>query len=147
MLDVKIDLVHPQAKFPTMGSEHAGAWDVYAASIEHDFGNRRVIVDLGFRLEPPFGYRVMIQPRSSLTKTQWIIQNSPALGDYDFRGVYKLVFSSFNDAALSEKTFPYKVGDRVAQLYLEQVWPLKWIPSSELSDTNRGEGGFGSTGR
>ena len=106
-------------------------------------------------------------PRSSLTGTQWVIQNSPGLGDPDYRGEYQVRFRAFPDKALipsetfrklSETNlqenytalrypkFPYKVGDRVAQMYIEEIIPIEFEEVAELSETVRGAGGFGHTG-
>ena len=89
-IQVKIKLTHPNAKLPTKGSKHAGAWDVYAAEILSH--NNTHIVDLGFSLEFSNNFRVMLQPRSSIVNTYLIQQNSPGLGDSDFRGSYRFIF-------------------------------------------------------
>ena len=91
MFKLKIKLVHPNAKIPIRASEFAGGWDVYAADIKYESDNF-VIVDLGFQLEIPLGYKLTLVPRSSLTKTNWIQQNSPGLGDSDYRGTYQYRF-------------------------------------------------------
>ncbi len=149
---VKIKLTHPNAKLPTKGSEHAGAWDVYAADIKR-IRRDWFEVDLGFSLEFSDRFRVIIQPRSSITKLDLIQQSSPGIGDSDYRGSYKFIFKVLpNDTnnltgALRYCNFPYFIGDRVGQMYLEEIIPILFEQVDELSDTERGGGGFGSTGK
>lgn len=151
-IQVKIKLIHPNAKLPTKGSEHPGAWDVYAADIKR-IRRDWFEVDLGFSLEFSDRFRVMLQPRSSITKTDLIQQNSPGIGDSDYRGSYKYVFKVLPDevnyvtGALMYRNFPYSIGDRIGQIYLEEIMPISFEQVDELSDTARGEGGFGSTGK
>lgn len=149
MIDLKIKLIHPEASIPVRATAHAGGWDVFAADIikeSEDF----YIVDLGFQLEIPNGYKLTLVPRSSITKTKWIQQNSPGLGDCDYRGTYQYRFRCIPNSMVSSfdyQNFPFKVGDRIGQIYLEEVLPIQFIQVEELGDTERGEGGFGSTGK
>ena len=93
----------------------------------------------------------MLQPRSSICKTWLIQQNSPGMGDSDYRGSYKFKFKALpisnSVMQLHYHPFPYQVGDRIGQIYLEKIIPISFIEVTELSDTIRGEGGFGSTGK
>lgn len=149
MIPIKIKFTSKFAKLPIQASEFSGGWDVFAAEIikeSDDF----YIVDLGFQLEIPNGYKVTLVPRSSITKTKWIQQNSPGLGDSDYRGNYQYRFRCIPNTPESTfdfQNFPYKVGDRIGQIYLEEVIPISFIESSDLSDSVRGDGGFGSTGK
>lgn len=148
---VKIKKLHPDAVIPKKASELAGGWDVTATEIiqeSEDF----VICKLGFALQPPSNYKVTLVPRSSLTKTKWILQNSPGLGDPDYLGEYQYRFRALPDHVIHYLTssiiypkFPYKVGDRIGQIYLEEIIPIEFKLVEELSDTVRGTGGFGST--
>lgn len=155
IIEVKFKKLHELATIPKQAHPSlSGGWDVTATEIiqEHeDF----VIVKLGFALEVPVGYKVTLVPRSSFTKTKWILQNSPGLGDCDYRGEYQYRFralpygvkyiSDLNSYALEYPEPPYKVGDTVGQIYIEEVIGTKFIVSDTLSDTDRGDGGFGST--
>lgn len=143
-IQVKFKKLHPDAKLPTKGSEHAGAWDVYCTEVEQK-GEDKFIVKLGFALEFSENYRVMIQPRSSITKTGLIMQNTPGLGDADYRGEYQMRF--YSPVWEYDTPFPYKPGDRVGQLYFERIIHVDWEETTELTDSDRGEGGFGSTGK
>lgn len=98
-----------------------------------------------------------------MTKTKWILQNSPGLGDCDYRGEYQYRFRAIpafftrieyknnvhtgRTDALQYTKFPFNVGDRIGQIYLEEVIPIEFEEVEELSNTSRGEGGFGHTGK
>jgi len=158
-MKVNIKKIHKNAVLPKQASEFAGGWDVVCTEIikeREDF----VIYKLGFALQPPINYKVTLVPRSSLTKTYWILQNSPGLGDPDYTGEYQLRFRcipTYIDrfyldniesyvSELAYEKIPYNVGDKVGQLYLEEIIPIEFEEVDELPLTQRGEGGFGSTG-
>ena len=155
---LELKKLHENATIPERATELAGGWDVAAVKIEKvsdDF----VICYLGFALAIPEGYKLTLVPRSSLTKTHWVLQNSPGLGDCDYRGEYQLRFRGIpigyeknpfitigeTAANLTYEPFPFKIGDRIGQVYLEEVIPMEFKVVEELSETKRGEGGFGST--
>ena len=165
-MKVKIKKLHPNAVIPKQATELAGGWDVTCTEILQESSDF-VICKLGFALQLPIGYRVILVPRSSFTKTKWVLQNTPGLGDADYLGEYqyrfraipigikeynKTVYESFGcsyDEKVIEFTyqkFPYNIGDRIGQIYLEEVIPLEFEEVEELSDTERGDGGYGSTG-
>ena len=79
-MKVKFKKLHPNAVIPKQATELAGGWDVVATEIIQESPDF-VICKLGFSLQPPSNYKITLVPRSSLTKTHWIIQNSPGLGD------------------------------------------------------------------
>jgi len=162
-MKVKFKKLHPDAKIPKQGSALAGGWDVTCTEIIQESPDF-VICKLGFALQPDHRYKITLVPRSSLTKTKWILQNSPGLGDADFLGEYQYRFRAlpenfivaveqtahFGEPQIRTKIvypeFPFKVGDRIGQIYLEEVIPIEFEEVDELSETSRGEGGFGSTG-
>lgn len=161
MIEVNFKKLHPNASIPEKATELAGGWDVKVTEIiekDKDF----VICKLGFALGIQEGYKLTLVPRSSLTKTKWILQNSPGLGDADYTGEYQFRFRAIpydveskhddyysNDITgyeLLYDTFPYKIGDRIGQVYLEEVLPIKFNIVDDLKNTERGDGGYGSTG-
>lgn len=158
-MKVKIKKLHPNAKFPEKASKLAGGWDVTVTEIIQESPDF-VICKLGFALELPDGYKLTLVPRSSLTKTKWVLQNSPGLGDQDYLGEYQYRFrciptgiinvtsgeKSYDYRILKYEEFPYKIGDRIGQVYLEEVISIEFEEVEELSSSERGEGGFGSTG-
>ncbi len=158
---IKFKKLEENAKLPIKGTDDAGAWDVYAASIEKK-EDGYYIVSLGFATEIPKGYRVMASGRSSLTKTNWYIPNSPAIIDSDYRGCWQVRFrgvptgikEEYIQLGLNSKRisltydeFPFEVGDRVAQIYLERVLDIEFEEVLNLEESNRDSAGFGSTGR
>lgn len=149
-MKLKFKKLHKDAQIPKQGTEFSGGWDVTATSIETE-GYDFAICKLGFALEIPNGYKLTLVPRSSLTKTKWILQNTPGLGDSDYRGEYQFRFRALPEtvslisANLMYPEFPFKEGDRIGQIYLEEVIPLEFEVVDELEESVRGEGGFGST--
>jgi len=141
MLQVKFKKLNADAKLPTKGSLDAACFDVYATSMERS-GPGKITMGLGFATEIPQGWKGVIVPRSNLTKHHWMISNSPGQIDADYRGEWKIVFTSTRE----NTTFPYSVGERVAQIFFEKVEIAQFIEVESLDDSFRGEGGFGSTG-
>lgn len=147
MLTVKFKKLNPDVKLPVKGSSHAACYDVYADSIM--ISSNRVIVGLGFATEFAAGWKGVIVPRSNLTKHSWVLNNSMGIIDADYRGEWKIIFTQVPvvmDGHVGTTSFPYKVGDRVAQIYFDKVEDVVFMEYDELNGTSRGEGGFGSTG-
>lgn len=102
----------------------------------------RVLVPTGLSFEIPHGYEVQIRPRSGLSlKTDLLVVNSPGTIDCDYRGEVKIILGNFGKV-----DFVIKHGERVAQMVMAPVWQARISTVEELSDTERGAGGFGSTG-
>lgn len=141
----------------TLSTEFAGAYDVVAAKIVRD--KKFVKVYLGIKTEIPVGWRMRIVPRSSIGHTSWVMANSPAIIDADYRGEWmvkmELITASIQLTLDGQPditynaTFPYKEGERFAQIYAERIEPLEIIEVAEqdLDPSERGSGGFGSTGK
>lgn len=104
----------------------------------------RVLVPTGLSMEIPSGYEVQVRPRSGLSfKTALMVLNSPGTIDSDYRGEVKIILGN-----LGNKDEVIHHGDRVAQLVLAPVTQAHYrVSESELSETGRGSGGFGSTGK
>lgn len=148
MKKAKIKLIE-EGKAPIKGSEKASCWDLFARDIHHDEDDPyRVIVSLGVAIEPPEGYDVRLYSRSSIGRIenpQWMLTNCVGIGDEDYRGEYMAIFYQVDSNAYPH--FPYKVGDRCIQMEFKKKDEVEVEIVEELSDTERGEGGFGSTGR
>ena len=145
-LKVKFKKLNADAKLPVKGSLEAACYDVYAHSITET--NGKVKVGLGFKTEIPKGYKGIIVPRSNLTKHYWVLNHSFGVVDSDYRGEWMAIFTSIYGAPfLNEyQPFPYKIGERVAQIYFEKVVDVEFEEVEHLDSSERGEGGFGSTG-
>ena len=141
MLTVKFKKLADDVKLPVKGSSQAACFDVYAHRIISE-ATGKVTVKLGFATEIPEGYKGIIVPRSNLTKHHWVMNNSMGVIDSDYRGEWMVVFgpTSLNFG------FPYNTGDRVAQIYFEKVQEVEFEEVKELQTSDRGTGGFGSTG-
>jgi dUTP pyrophosphatase len=102
-----------------------------------------MLVPTGLKIAIPRGYEGQVRPRSGLAARHGIgILNSPGTIDADYRGEVRVILFNFSDV-------PYTIqrGDRIAQIVICRVEQVPWVPVAELPDTERGEGGFGHTGR
>ncbi len=103
----------------------------------------RKLIATGLFLEIPHGYEVQVRPRSGLAyKNGVTVLNAPGTIDADYRGEVGVLLIN-----LSNEPFTIASGDRIAQLVVAKVEQIEWKPTSQLSETERGEGGFGSTGK
>jgi len=104
------------------------------------------ILNTGLRVEIPYGYEIQIRPRSGLSnKTKLRVANAPGTIDHAYRGLIGVIMDN-----IGTEDEHIKAGDRIAQAVLAVVPRLEWEPvvnADELSTTDRGEGGFGSTGQ
>lgn len=102
----------------------------------------RTIVKTGLFIELPIGFEAQIRPRSGLAAKKGItVLNAPGTIDADYRGEIGVILVN-----LSKKPFIIENGDRIAQMVIAKFERAQWNEVSELSETERGEGGFGSTG-
>ena len=103
----------------------------------------RHLVKTGLFLEIPEGYEAQVRPRSGLALKHGVtVLNSPGTIDADYRGEIGIILIN-----LSQEPFVVEDGDRIAQLVFAKVKQAKWKETEELSETDRGKGGFGSTGK
>lgn len=104
---------------------------------------QRAMVPTGLYVELPAGYEMQIRPRSGLAAKQGItVLNAPGTIDADYRGEIKVILVN-----LSPETVIINDGERVAQAVVARCEQVEWESVDELSSTERGEGGFGSTGK
>ncbi len=102
----------------------------------------RTIVKTGLFIELPIGYEAQVRPRSGLAAKKGItVLNSPGTVDADYRGEIGVILIN-----LSTEDFVIENGERIAQLVIARHERAEWTEAEELSQTSRGEGGFGSTG-
>ncbi|MGO1752476.1 MAG: dUTP diphosphatase [Psychroflexus sp.] len=103
----------------------------------------RCLVKTGIFLEIPEGYEAQVRPRSGLALKKGIsLVNSPGTIDADYRGEIGVILIN-----MSQEDFTVSHGDRIAQLVFAKCEQADWIEVEELNKTERGEGGFGSTGK
>jgi dUTP pyrophosphatase len=102
----------------------------------------RTIIKTGLFIELPIGYEAQVRPRSGLAAKKGItVLNAPGTIDADYRGEIGVILVN-----LSNEDFIIENGERVAQLVIAKYERAEWIEVETLSETSRGEGGFGSTG-
>ncbi len=102
----------------------------------------RAIVKTGLFIELPIGFEAQVRPRSGLAAKKGItVLNSPGTVDADYRGEIGVILVN-----LSNEDFVVENGERIAQLIIAKHERAVWVEAEELTETSRGEGGFGSTG-
>ena len=103
----------------------------------------RTMIPTGLYVELPEGYEMQVRPRSGLAAKHGItVLNSPGTIDADYRGEIRIILVN-----LSGEAFTIEPGERIAQLVVARHEQVEWEPVEELGTTERGTGGFGSTGR
>lgn len=103
----------------------------------------RVLIATGLFIELPVGYEAQIRPRSGLAfKNGVTVLNSPGTIDADYRGELKVLLIN-----ISKESFTINDGERIAQMVIARHEQAEWIEVNELNETQRGEGGFGHTGK
>lgn len=144
-MEIKIKRLNERAKIPTFGTEFSAGADLYCAE-EHEISVRsgqKCSIGTGISMEIPEGYVGLVFARSGLAcKNGLRLCNSVGVIDADYRGEIKVVLH--ND---SEYVREIKPGERVAQMIVMPYPKVSFIEVKELSDTVRGESGFGGTGR
>lgn len=103
----------------------------------------RRLIPTGLYMEIPDGYEAQIRPRSGLTLNEGLgILNSPGTIDADYRGEIGIIVINLSNAVVTIKN-----GDRICQMVINKVEQAEWVNVTELNDTERGNGGFGHTGK
>lgn len=146
MLPVKIKKLSDKAKIPQYATDGSAGLDLTATSEKAVYENQVAYVEYGtgISIEVPPGFCALILPRSSVTSnTTLVLGNSVGLIDSDFRGEIKLRFKSVVTSGAKK----YNVGDRIGQLLILPYPQIQFEEVTELSDTERGSGGFGSTNK
>ncbi len=127
---------------PAYASLGAAGMDVVSAEDVTLAPGQRHAVATGFAVAIPAGYEIQVRPRSGLALKHGItVPNTPGTIDSDYRGELKVILINHGHAV-----FTIRRGDRIAQLVLAPVTQASWLEVSELDETARGAGGFGSTG-
>jgi dUTP pyrophosphatase len=102
----------------------------------------RILVPTGLHIELPEGYEAQIRPRSGLAIKHGIgLVNSPGTIDADYRGEIRIIVVN-----LSNQEYTLQPGERIAQMIVAKYQKVEWIESDSLEESQRGQGGFGSTG-
>lgn len=144
-MEIRFKKLDGLAREPFRASDGAACFDIYATRVQIDVAENGVVYtcSTGLAMEIPEGHAGLLFPRSSCVNTGLIMGNCVGVIDSDYRGEIKAKF--YLQANSGAKA--YEAGDRVAQLMIIPVPQVKFIEASELSETKRGTGGYGSTGR
>lgn len=141
---MKIKKMKPNAILPTLGTEGAAAYDMYACidepvTIEP---GKSAMIDTGIAMQIPYGMVGLLFPRSgNACKRGLILKNLTGIIDSDYRNSIKAVIKNDSDSVQF-----INPGDRIAQIMFTHYYTDEWEEVDELDETSRGEGGFGSTG-
>ncbi len=142
-MKVKIKKLHPQAVIPSYAKPNDAGLDLTVTSAQRDPANpQKWLVGFGIAVEIPEGFVGLVFPRSSVHKTQCRLSNSVGVIDAGYRGEVRAVFDTF---PTSDEV--YNVGDRAAQIIIMPYPQIEFEEAEELSSTERGTGGYGSTGK
>ena len=157
-MQVKIKKLNPNAVIPTYAKEGDAGMDLVATEILKDTPEQ-ITYGTGIALEIPEGFVGLVFPRSSIRKTGLQLSNSVGVIDSGYRGELQATFNKLfggeamydemkvNEASHTNVNDWYKVGDRIAQIMIIPYPPIEFMEVEELSNTERGDGGFGSTGK
>lgn len=144
-MKVKIQKISPLAKIPFYAKAGDAGMDLIATSIISETPSQ-ITYGLGIALEIPEGFVGLVFPRSSIRKTRLQLSNSVGVIDSGYRGELQATFNKITTTIENQKN-DYKVGDRVCQIMIIPHPTVELIEVDELSETERGDGGFGSTGK
>jgi len=138
-MKINIKRLHENATIPFYAKESDAGMDLVITDIK---GETEWDISYGFgiSMEIPDGFMGLVFPRSSIRKTDLILSNSVGVIDAGYRGEIQATFKKTGGAV-------YKIGDRGAQLIIIPHPIVEWNEVNELNNTERGEGGFGSTGK
>jgi len=143
-MKIRVKRLHPAARLPAYahGPHEDAGLDICALEDAVLEPNLPAAIPTGLAFEIPPGFEAQIRPRSGLALRQAItLPNAPATIDPGYRGELKIILLNLGRA-------PYRIhaGDRIAQMVIARYEAVEW-EESELADSARGEGGFGSSGR
>ena len=141
-MDAKFVKLKDSAVVPTKGSEKAAGFDLYACESACIMPGQTELISTGLAIQPPKGFCAKIYARSGLAAKKGLRPaNCVGICDEDYTGEYMVALH--ND---SEAIRTVEAGERIAQLVFEPYYDVTFAEVAELDKTNRGAGGFGSTG-
>lgn len=142
--EIRIRRLRPEARLPEYahGPDEDAGMDLHATVSVTLEPNLAALVPTGLAIELPPGFEAQIRPRSGLALRHAItLPNAPATIDPGYRGEIQVILLN-----LGTQAYEVRAGDRIAQMVIARYERVKWV-ESELKDSGRGEGGFGSSGR
>jgi len=142
-ITIKVKKLKEKARLPKYKTEGSSGADVYAC-LEEDITinpGEVILIPTGIAVELPTGWEMQVRPRSGLALRGITVINAPGTIDCDYRGEIGVILIN-----LGREPFTIKDGMRIAQLVVSPTHQAKFVEVKSLSNTERGEGGFGSTG-
>ena len=154
VIPLKVKRLYEDSILPTRANQSDAGLDMYVNSIEKDTEKGIVTYNLGVSLEIPEGFFGLLFPRSSVFKYDLSMTNSVGVIDSGYRGEVKAKFripdweSKFSKRGIGHSNPElYEIGDRCCQLIILPCYHFPVVDVDSLSDSDRGEGGYGSTGK
>lgn len=142
-LGVKVKILNPDAIIPKYQTEEAAGFDLHSVEEKTIKVGERDVVKTGLAVALPKGYELQVRPRSGLALKNGItVLNTPGTVDSDYRGELMVILLN-----TSKEDFAIKKGDRIAQAVIKEILQADFAVVDELDSTERGTGGFGSTGK
>lgn len=143
-MEIKIKKLNENAVIPAYATEGSAGMDLTATSKHYD-NEGNAVYGTGLAFEIPKGYVGLLFPRSSNAKKDLLLSNSVGVLDSDYRGEVTFKFKQIRRMFGRERQ--YEVGDRIGQIIVVKHPKVVFVEAEELSDTKRGKGGYGSTGK
>jgi len=143
-VELRAKRLNEEARLPQRAHDGDAGLDLCACEAAHLGPGERWSVGTGIAIEVPDGHAGLVLPRSGLAREHGIaLVNSPGLIDAGYRGEVRVLLLNTDPA----ETFRIEAGDRIAQLVIAPIATVEMVEVDTLTDTDRGDGGFGSSGR
>lgn len=151
-MKIEIKKLHPDAVIPQYATPGAAGFDLVAVEDVTLYPGDTALVKTGLSVAVPAGYELQVRPRSGLSfKSPLRVANAPGTVDSDYRGEVCVIIDNIRPVPpnVDRNLYPYAIrkGDRIAQGVICEVFQAEFEEVATLSDTQRGSGGFGSTGQ
>ena len=140
-MQIRFKKCHPAAVMPKRATTGAAGFDLTAVSVKYGDGGK-VFYDTGIAVEIPAGYVGLLFQWSSVYKTGLMLSCCVGVIDSDFRSSISMIFNVGYGGCS-----PYQVGDRIGQIVFVPIPEVELVEADQLSETARGTGGYGSTGK
>ena len=140
MLEIKVKKLNSLAKLPEKNNSSDAGWDLFSSQKKVLLKKQRSVISTGISTEIPEGYCALIWDRSSMGLKG--VHRFAGVIDSSYRGEWKIIIYN-----ASQTNHQIEVGDKIAQAIIQKVEDISFIESYELSNTERGKQGFGSSGR
>lgn len=147
-MKIKIKKLHQDATIPMYATSGSAGFDFHSIEDVNIYPGQTIAIKTGLSFEIPIGYELQVRPRSGLSlKTNLRISNSPGTIDSDYRGEVCIIVDNIDFSSETKASYEIKKGDRIAQGVICPIQQVEFEEVDELNKTNRGESGFGSTGK